>query len=75
LAGSRTSDWFEKRILPIDQNIADRWGHLEVEVKRTLPTIDSLIMATALHYDLTIVTRNTKDFQHPALAVINPWLL
>lgn len=66
-------EWFQERILPINAHVADRWGRLQTEVKRTLPAIDSLIAATALHYDLRIVTRNEKDFNLPSLEVINPW--
>jgi predicted nucleic acid-binding protein len=67
--------WFEERILPIDPFIADRWGRLQAEAGKTLPVIDALIAATALHYDFAIVTRNSKDFNFPTLNVINPWLL
>jgi predicted nucleic acid-binding protein len=35
--------------------------------------VDGLLIATALHHDLRIVTRNAKDFDHPGLEVINPW--
>lgn len=66
-------DWFGKRILSIDQTIADRWGRLQAEMKRPLPAIDSLIAATALHYDLHLVTRNSRDFTYPSLQTINPW--
>ena len=38
-----------------------------------LPTIDSLMAATALHHDLRVVTRNARDFAFPGLEVINPW--
>jgi predicted nucleic acid-binding protein len=65
--------WFEERILVINKEIADRWGRLQFEMKRPLPAIDSLIAATALHYDLHLVTRNENDFQIPSLQVINPW--
>jgi predicted nucleic acid-binding protein len=65
--------WFEDRILAIDNNVADRWGRLQSEMKRPLPAIDSLIAATALHYDLCLVTRNESDFQYPSLQLINPW--
>jgi len=65
--------WFQERILPINEHVADRWGRLQTEVKRTLPAIDSLIAATALHYDLRVVTRNEKDFKYSSLEVINPW--
>jgi predicted nucleic acid-binding protein len=34
--------------------------------------IDSLLTATALLYDLTIVTRNTADFP-PEVRTLNPW--
>ena len=67
------STWFGDRILPIDQEVAHKWGMLQAQ-NRTLPAIDSLIAATALHYDLIIVTRNTKDFNELALEVINPFL-
>ncbi len=65
--------WFEHRVLPIDKTVADRWGRLQIEAKRTLPAIDSLIAATALHHDLTLVTRNTKDFAGLSLELINPF--
>ena len=35
--------------------------------------IDGLLAATALHYDLTLVTRNTKDVAGTGAAVFNPW--
>ncbi len=65
--------WFEGRVLPVDILVADRWGRLLAEVGRSVPTIDSLLAATALHHDLTLVTRNAKDFEYPGLEVINPY--
>ena len=65
---------FDERILAISVNVADRWGRLQCQVTKTLPAIDSLIAATALHYDMTLVTRNTVDFSDcPGLEIINPW--
>ena len=66
--------WFSDRILPIDQHVANKWGLLQAQVNKTLPAIDSLIAATALHSDLIIVTRNTKDFDIISLETINPFL-
>jgi len=66
--------WFEGRVLSIDLAVADRWGRLLAEAHRSLPTIDSLLAATALRYELRLVTRNADDFKYPGLAVINPWL-
>lgn len=65
---------FHSRILDISIEVADRWGRLQAEVKRTLPAIDSLIAATALHHDMTLVTRNTAGFMHcPGIQCFNPW--
>tara|TARA_R110002072_G_scaffold247635_1_gene406822 strand:- start:988 stop:1401 length:414 start_codon:yes stop_codon:yes gene_type:complete len=65
--------WFEDRILPIDAGVADEWGHLLAKAGRSIPAIDSLIAATALHHRLTIVTRNVTDFNYVDLNVFNPW--
>jgi len=67
---------FSGRILPIDAPIADRWGLLAAEAKRkgrTLSAVDGLLAATALHHNLTIVSRNTGDFASTQVAVVNPW--
>jgi toxin FitB len=65
--------WFEGRVLPVDLAVADRWGRLLAEAGRPVPTIDSLLAATALHHDLALVTRNARDFDYPGLEVINPF--
>lgn len=64
---------FGSRILDINRQVADRWGRLQSEMKRPLPAIDSLIAATALCYDLRLVTRNKQDFLYPTLQIICPW--
>jgi toxin FitB len=38
-----------------------------------LSTADGMIAATALEHDLTIVTRNVKDFERLGVAVFSPW--
>jgi predicted nucleic acid-binding protein len=65
--------WFEDRVLPVDLAVADRWGRLLAEVGRPVPTIDSLLAATALHHELRLVTRNAGDFNYPGLQVLNPF--
>ena len=68
--------WFAGRILPVSQPIAERWGLLAAESQRrgrTLKMADGFIAATALEHDLTIVTRNVKDFAGLGVAVFNPW--
>jgi predicted nucleic acid-binding protein len=67
--------WFDQRVLSIDIEVAERWGRLLTQHKKTLPAIDSLIAATVLHFDLCLVTRNISDFDFIAeLQTINPWL-
>ncbi len=62
---------FSDRILPITHRIADRWGHLCVDQK--LPDIDGLLAATALVHDLTIATRNARDFERSGAKLFNPF--
>jgi len=69
-------EWFEGRILPVDQSIADRWGLLRAQAQlrgRPLSVIDALLAATAVQHELTIVSRNASDFSVVDLAVVNPW--
>ncbi|MEW6586374.1 MAG: hypothetical protein AB1442_12285 [Nitrospirota bacterium] len=42
------------------------------EVDRSVPSIDSLLAATALRYELRLLTRNAGDFDYPGLDEINP---
>ena len=65
--------WFHNRILPFDMQTALCWGRISAESARTLPTADSMLIATALTHNLTLVTRNTKDFVFPSLQLLNPW--
>jgi predicted nucleic acid-binding protein len=65
---------FSDRILSIDLEVADRWGRIAGNArKKPLPVIDGLLAATALHYDLTLVTRNIADIAGSGVAVFNPW--
>lgn len=68
---------FSARILPIDAAVADRWGLLAAEAKRrgrVLSTIDALLAATALHFNLTLVSRNVGDFALTSVPTLNPWV-
>ena len=66
-------NYFVGRVLAIDAATADRWGRLMAQAARPLPAIDALLAATALHNDLTLVTRNIKDFAGLDVPLINPW--
>jgi predicted nucleic acid-binding protein len=66
-------NYFIGRLLDIDALVADRWGQVQAHARRTLPAIDGLLAATALRHDLTLVTRNTRDFEGLGVRLINPW--
>lgn len=66
-------EWFGPRILVIGAEVADRWGRLVADAGRPVPTIDSLLAATALHYELRLVSRNVRDFDYAGVEVVNPW--
>jgi len=73
--------WFEALVqtidcLPWDAATSRRWAKLVVDVKQkgeTIPLLDGMIAATALQHDLTIATRNVRDFKKAGLRPLNPF--
>lgn len=68
---------FAGRILSLDAATLHAWAQLAARSElagRPLPVLDGLIMATAQCHGLTVVTRNTQDFE-PLAQVFDPWLL
>lgn len=63
---------FRDRILPLTLEVMLTWGKLTAR-GRTLPAVDSLIAALAVHYDMYLVTRNVKDFSGTPADIFNPW--
>ena len=43
--------------------------------RNEFPPVDLLIASVALVYDLTVVTHNTKDFQHVPDMRLDDWLI
>ena len=56
---------FEQRVLPVEEG--RKIGH-------TFSQPDLIIAATAQHHDLTIVSRDTSDFEKARVTVFNPWV-
>ena len=67
---------FSARILPISVDVSEQWGLMTADLESrglSMPLMDSLIAATARHYQMTLVTRNVNDFKDTQLQLINPW--
>lgn len=62
---------YQDHILDINQDIAQLWGRLRVPHPEN--ALDKQIAATALIYELTVVTRNHKDFVKTGVRVLNPF--
>jgi hypothetical protein len=63
---------FTSRVLAVDERVARRAAALHVP--DPAPFRDALIGATALVHDMTVVTRDLKDFQRfDEIDVLNPW--
>jgi predicted nucleic acid-binding protein len=67
---------FENRVIPIDEQVALVWGDLMGSAKRCgrgMSSLDGLIAATAIKHDLTLATRNIKDFEGFGISLLDPW--
>ncbi len=62
---------FHGRVLAIDTPVAVRCARLHVPSRHS--ERDALIAATALTHHMTVVTRNTKDFERSGARLLNPW--
>lgn len=62
---------FENRIIPIDDVVARRCARLHVPDPKS--ERDALIAASALVHGMTVVTRNTKDFEQTGAQLLDPW--
>ena len=63
---------YQDHILDINADIAQLWGSLRVPHPEN--ALDKLIAATALIYDLTVVTRNQSDFSKTGVRFVNPFV-
>ena len=72
-------NWFTNRLLPayrtrtlsVDTEVALICAQLHIPTKR--PINDAYIAATAIAHNLTLVTRNVRDFQGLPLILENPF--
>lgn len=67
---------FEQRVLPVTEDIMLKWRLLVEEGRKaghTFSQPDLMIAATALEHGLTIVSRDTTDYEKARVPVHNPW--
>jgi hypothetical protein len=69
---------FAGRILPLDDDVLDRWGQIvgSAEV-RGIPIsgTDALFAATALHHNLVLATRNIRHMRPTGVMLFDPWAM
>ena len=67
---------FEERALPVSEDVMFKWRLLVEDGRKaghTYSQPDLIIAATALHHGLTVVSRDTGDFNKARVPVLNPW--
>lgn len=67
---------FGPRILAVDTSIANAWAEVTLRHRgalRTVSAADELIAATAIVNDLTVVSRNVRDFEFSGCKLLSPW--
>ncbi|HEX4045212.1 MAG TPA: type II toxin-antitoxin system VapC family toxin [Gammaproteobacteria bacterium] len=62
---------FSERILYFDTVVAKRCAKLHVPDRKS--DRDAIIAATALVHGMVVVTKNTKDYEHTGVELLNPW--
>jgi predicted nucleic acid-binding protein len=65
-------DRFHNRLISVDYAIALKFGDIQAKAG-PLPTLDTLIAATALIRHLTLVTHNVKDMSRMGATILDPW--
>ena len=77
----KLEEWFARvaemlPVLEMDRETACVWAALLARLRRkgrAMPVKDSLIAASALQHGLTVATRNTGDFAHCGVKLVDPF--
>lgn len=77
----RLEAWFDQGLarlqcVPWEAETGLRWAALLARLRRAgraIPVKDSLVAATALTHDLTVVTRHRADFEAAGVRVLDPF--
>ena len=74
---NRVRPMFDQRVLEVSEDVMFKWRLLVEDgrkVGHTFSQPDLIIAATALQHGLTVVTRDTGDYKHARVPLLNPWL-
>jgi predicted nucleic acid-binding protein len=72
----RVRPMFEQRVLPVSEDVMFAWRLMVEEGRKSGHTFsqpDLIIAATAKHFGLTVVTRDTGEFERARVPALNPW--
>ena len=67
---------FEQRVLSVTEDIMFKWRLLVEEGRKSGHTFsqpDLILAATSLEHGLTLVSRDTSDYEKARVPVLNPW--
>lgn len=73
---SELTDRMKGRVLSYKTSVATVWGQMQARCEQNgigIPSLDSLLAATAIRHSLVIATRNVNDFRHTGVRVENPF--
>ena len=73
----RVRPLFERRVLEVSEDIMFKWRLLVEQGRKaghTFSQPDLIIAATALQHGLTVVTRDTGDYELARVPLLNPWV-
>jgi len=72
----RVRPMFEDRVLAVSEDVMFKWRLLVDEGRKARHTFsqpDLIIAATALCHGLTILSRDTSDYERARAPVVDPW--
>lgn len=67
---------FAQRVLEVSEDVIFRWRLLVEDGRKSGHTFsqpDLFIAATALHHGMTVVSRDTGEYERAGVPVFNPW--
>jgi predicted nucleic acid-binding protein len=67
---------FARRVLDVTEDVLFTWRLLVEQGRKSGHTFsqpDSFIAATALHHGLTVVSRDTREYEYAGVPVVDPW--